>query len=138
MADKYFIAPLSNGIVNFFQFIFVWLDKISGNEEQPSSAKDELREYRNNTTLSADNIPNELKSLLPLAVKWGIGDDAVRGDATDAATSSDKQELVSALTGKLSRIDEWIGSFPEGSMPDEAAAFMYMGEAIDEMDLRIQ
>ena len=30
------------------------------------------------------------------------------------------------------------GRFPEGLMTDEAATFMYLGEAIEEMDLNIE
>ena len=43
-----------------------------------------------------------------------------------------------ALTGKLGAIDRWIDSFPEGTMSDEAAAFMYLGEAIEELGLDIE
>ena len=57
---------------------------------------------------------------------------------TDAASESDELELVSALTGKLGAIDRWVDNFPEGSMTDEAAAFMYMGEAVEEPGLDIE
>ena len=83
-------------------------------------------------------MPGEFRDLVPLAIKWGIGDDAIRGDVTEAATEADKLELVSALTGKLGAIDRWVDSFPEGAMTDEAAAFMYMGEAVDELGLDIE
>lgn len=135
---RFVTAPLLRGIVNFFQFFFVCLDKITGSEAPPISDEEALQEYRNRTVLSVKNVPNEFKDLLPLARKWGIGDDAIRGDVTEAATQAERQELVSALTGKLCAIDRWIDSFPEGMMSDEAAAFMYMGEAIDELGLDIE
>ena len=138
MVYKYVTGPLLNGIVQIFQFFFVWLDKITGNEIPPISDEEALQEYRNGMTLSIDNVADEFKGLFPLAIKWGIGDDAIRGDVTDSATESDIQELVAALTGKLDSIDRWIDSYPEGTMTDEAAAFMYMGEAIEEMELNIE
>ena len=135
---KYVTGPLLDGIVQIFQFFFVWLDKVTGNEIPPISDEEALQEYRNGMTLSIDNVPDALKGLFPLAIKWGIGDDAIRGDVTDSATESDIQELVAALTGRLDSIDRWIDSYPEGTMTDEAAAFMYMGEAIEEMELNIE
>lgn len=138
LIDRYVTAPLLKGIVNLFQFFFVWLDKITGNEIPSISDEEALQEYRNRTMLLVNNVPDEFKDLLPLARKWGVGDDAIRGDVTEAATEAEKQELVSTLTGKLGAIDRWIDSFPEGMMSDEAAAFMYMGEAIDELGLDIE
>ena len=138
MVYKYVTGPLLNGIVQIFQFFFVWLDKVTGNEIPPISDEEALQEYRNDMTLSIDNVPDEFKEFFPLAIKWGIGDDAIRGDVTDSATESDIQELVAALTGRLDSINRWIDSYPEGTMTDEAAAFMYMGEAIEEMELGIE
>ena len=135
--EKYVTGPLFKVIIQFFQFFFICLDKITGKELSVISDEEELQEYRDGITLSVENVPDEFKMLLPFATKWGIGDDAIRGDITDSATEADKQELVVALTGKLGSIDRWIDSYPEGSMTEEAAAFMYMGEAIEEMDLEI-
>ena len=135
--DKYLTGPLTKGIVNLFQCFFVWLDKITGNEVPAVSDREMLQEYRKQTKVSVENVPDELKSLTPLAVKWGVGDDAIRGDITEAATESDKQELVSALNGKLGAIDIWLESYKEGAMSDEAAAFMYLAEAVEELGLEI-
>ncbi|MGI9316401.1 MAG: hypothetical protein ACR2QW_03615 [bacterium] len=135
---KYITGPFTKSIVALFQFFFVWLDKITGNEVEPLSEKEALREYLAQNTLEQQNVPEEFRMLLPLATKWGIGDDAYRGDITEAATSKEKQELVSALTGKLGAIDRWITSFTEGAMTDEAAAFMYMLEAVEEMELEVE
>jgi len=137
LIDKYVIGPSFKVIIQFFQFFFVCIDKLTGKEISVIIDEEELQEYRNDITLSVENVPDEFKKLLPLATKWGVGDDAIRGDITDSATESDKQELIVALTGKLGSIDRWIDSYPEGSMTEEAAAFMYMGEAIDEMELEI-
>lgn len=135
---KYVTGPLTAGIVNLFQCLFVWLDKVTGNEVSPISDEEALQEYRDHTRLTKDDVPDEFKDLIPLAIKWGIGDDAIRGDVVEAATESDKLELESALSGKLAAIDKWIQSFPEDSMTDEAAAFMYLAEAVEELEMDIE
>lgn len=135
---RYVTGPITAGIVNLFQLIFILIDKATGNEVSPISEAEELQAYRNATKLSIDNVPDALKDLLPLAEKWGIGDDAIRGDVVNTASSSDKRELESNLAGRLAAIDSWIESFPEGAMTDEAAAFMYLGEAVEELGLNIE
>ncbi|MES9941669.1 MAG: hypothetical protein ABW104_01655 [Candidatus Thiodiazotropha sp. 6PLUC2] len=135
---KYVTGPLLDNIVNLFQGFFILLDKATGNEVPPISDTEALREYRNRTNLLVNNVPTEFQALLPLAIKWGIGDDAIRGEVTEAATEIEKLELASSLSGKLGAIDKWIDSFPEDLMSDEAAAFMFMIEAVEELGLDIE
>jgi hypothetical protein len=137
-AYKYVTGPLLNIIVVLFQGFFIFLDKVTGNEVPPISDEEALQEYRDQTNLSVDNVPIEFQTLLPLAIKWGIGDDALRGDVVEAATEFEKHELASALTRKLYAIDKWIDSFPEGSISDEAATFMYMIKAVEELGLHVE
>ena len=134
---KYISGPLTDGFVNLCQCFFVWLDKITGNEVQPISAEEELREYRKQNVLNRENVPEGLRDLVPLAEMWGIGDDAIRGEIVDAATDEDKRNLAVAMDGKLAVVDKWLDEFPEGSLTDEAAAFMYLAEAIEELGLKI-
>ena len=136
--NKYVTEPLLDIIVNLFQGFFILLDKVTGNEIPPINDEEDLREYRNRTNLLANNVPIEFQALLPLAIKWGISDDAIREDVTEAATEIEKLELTSALSGKLGAIDRWIDSFPEGLMSDEAAAFMFMIEAVEELGLDVE
>ncbi len=49
------------------------------------------------------------------------------------ATEDEKEELRQAINGKEKLIDDWLNRFPEGKMSDEAAAFMYMTLALEEM-----
>ena len=134
---KYVTGPLSNFIVLLFHNFFVLLDKITGNEHPGTTDEEALQEYRKKMNLEAANVPAEFRGLLPLAVTWGIGDDAIRGDVVEAATEADKRNLELALNGKLGAIDRWITSFPEVSMSREAEAFMYLCEAVEELGLNI-
>jgi hypothetical protein len=83
--------------------------------------------------LDASKVPEDLRSLVPLAARWGIGDDVDRNAKVDKATDAERAELRNAVDPLSTRITEWLDSFPSDSMSDEAAAFMYMQLALEEM-----
>ncbi len=89
-------------------------------------------------TLDAQQVPENLRDLLPLAAKWGIGDDEYRSDKQTKATEQDKQELQQALKGRAKAINDWLDTFGKGKMTPEAAAFMYMMLGVDEMGMKIE
>ncbi|HDS1556832.1 TPA: hypothetical protein QEL11_000640 [Stenotrophomonas maltophilia] len=93
----------------------------------------------NTPRLRRDLVPAELVDLIPLAEKWGIGDDLLRSEMQERATDAEKQAMGDALKDRHARITAWLDSFPPGqSMSDEAAAFMYMQVSADEMGLMQQ
>lgn len=49
------------------------------------------------TPLDPKNVPEALVPLLPIANKWGIGDDFEREEAIQNASKDDLQELVSSI-----------------------------------------
>ena len=83
--------------------------------------------------LNPEQVPEDLRHLVPLAEKWGIGDDDDRNTKVEGSTPAEREELRAAVTPLDSRIDAWLNSFGKELMPDEAAAFMYMLIAIEEM-----
>lgn len=84
-------------------------------------------------------VPPDLHHLIPLAEKWGIGDDIIRNDFIDKSSRADMRELHDALTEPSSaRITEWRNSFAGSPLSDEAAAFMYMEIALDEMSYYLE
>jgi hypothetical protein len=86
--------------------------------------------------INPENVPETLHDLVPLAIKWGIADDIMRSDFEQKASEEEKQELKSAMAGRTADINSWLNSFENGKpMSDEAACFMYMLEAVDEMKL---
>jgi hypothetical protein len=93
-------------------------------------------EKRPEINLNPIKVPDDLSDLIPLAEKWGIGDDIIRNDYQEKSSQSEKEELKNRLKGRLERINEWLDSFSDDiEMSDEAAAFMYMTLCIDEMEL---
>ncbi|ACF53306.1 hypothetical protein D7U98_04305 [Stenotrophomonas maltophilia] len=86
--------------------------------------------------LRRDRVPPDLVDLIPLAEKWGIGDDLLRDEMQERATDAEKRAMADALKHRHARITAWLDSFPKGQpMTDEAAAFMYMQLGVDEMGL---
>lgn len=83
--------------------------------------------------LNPEQVPEDLRHLVPLAEKWGIGDDVDRNAKVERATPEERSELRAAITPVASRITTWLDSFGQGAMSDEAAAFMYMQLALEEM-----
>jgi nucleotidyltransferase/DNA polymerase involved in DNA repair len=83
--------------------------------------------------LDAEQVPAELRHLVPMAERWGIGDDVDRNAKVDRATSVERKELQTAVEPHNAGITAWLDSFGQGQMSDEAAAFMYMQLALTEM-----
>lgn len=84
-------------------------------------------------SLDPQNVPADLRHLIPLAHLWGIGDDVERLAKVDGATSAERAELRRAVAPHHARITQWLDSFGQGLMSQEAATFMYMQLAIEEM-----
>lgn len=83
--------------------------------------------------LNPEQVPADLRHLVPLAEKWGIGDDLDRNAKVESSTPAEREELRAAIMPLHSRITAWLDSFGRGAMTDEAAAFMYMQLALDEL-----
>ena len=83
--------------------------------------------------LDSGKVPADLRDLLPLAQRWGIGDDVTRSERVQKATDAERSELRAAFGPRQARITAWLDSFGQGPMPEEAAVFMYAQLAIEEM-----
>lgn len=90
--------------------------------------------FAQSARLDAAHVPADLRDLVPLAEKWGIGDDVERGHFQKKATQAEKQALGKALKGRNKRITQWLDS-QKDPMSAEAVAFMYMQLGLDEMGL---
>jgi hypothetical protein len=83
--------------------------------------------------LDPGKVPEDLRDLVPLAQRWGIGDDVARAERVRTATDAERAELRAAFGSQQARTTAWLDSFGQGPMPEEAAAFMYTQLAIEEM-----
>jgi len=95
-----------------------------------------VAENRPTIRLNPVNVPDSLRDLIPMAEKWGIGDDVIRYDFEEKASQADKDEFRNRLRGRTAAVTAWLDSYrPDKPMSEEAAAFMYMLEALDESKL---
>lgn len=61
--------------------------------------------------LNPDNVPNEVKPLIPFAEIWGISDDLIREDFVAKADLRDLQNLISFMQNiEFEPIDKWLTS----------------------------
>jgi tetratricopeptide (TPR) repeat protein len=100
----------------------------------------EEREYRKaqielKKQVFRSNVPKELRKLVPFAQQLGLGDDVYRGQAITQVSSEQKEQIIEGVDSLASVIHHWLDSFGKTTMPPEAAAFLYLMTAVEEMRL---
>lgn len=83
--------------------------------------------------LVEEEVPESLRDLIPLARKFGIGDDADRDDIMGAASMEELSELVNKVVPRQQEISDWLDTFSEHEITDTAAFFLYLGSACEEV-----
>ncbi len=92
-------------------------------------------ENRPTIRIEPSKVPENLHDLIPMAERWGVGDDIIRDDLEEKASKEQKQDFREKMTGRTDDVTAWLDSFSDGIMSDEAGHFMYMLSALDEMGL---
>jgi len=91
--------------------------------------------------LNPDNVPTPLVKLLPIAEKWGIGDDFEREEALDKASAEELEKLVHCID-KISDEDlfDWLsGDESFNANPSaEYLALTNLTMAIDSAKLKLE
>ncbi len=85
--------------------------------------------------LDPDRVQPKLRDLLPLVSRWGVADDHRRRELQQQASAAEKQELASALNGRLPSIYQWLNAFNEMELSQEAAGFAYLLVIVGEMKI---
>jgi hypothetical protein len=83
--------------------------------------------------LIEEEVPESLRDLIPLARKFGVGDDADRDEIMESASPNELAELEKKVMPRQQEISDWLDTFPEGGMTDTAVFFLYLGSACDEV-----
>jgi len=127
-----------NAISWFESHLLDEVEHIQREEQDKSSIDFELDQEIDRFRLGkidARKVPRDLRSLIPVALEWGAGDDAARGHLVDRASMGQKRQLRRMLSVKVRRrINDWLDLFADGAvMTDEAACFMYLLEAYEEV-----
>jgi hypothetical protein len=58
--------------------------------------------------LNSANVPEKLRQWIPLAERWGIGDDLIRDDCVEKATPEELQKLLSFQNIDDAVFVEWL------------------------------
>lgn len=82
------------------------------------------------------DVPDHLQDLIPLAEKWGIGDDSLRKKIWDEAMIKEKEALKAALRGRTKEITDCLDAIHGESFGSTASGyFMWLLEGLDEAGL---
>jgi hypothetical protein len=84
-------------------------------------------------TLDPGRVPPALRHLIPLAERWGIGDDLLRRRAVEQAPTEELEELQRVVEEHNDQFDAWLaGSESYSPTPSvEYLAFTHMRMAAD-------
>jgi hypothetical protein len=89
-------------------------------------------ENRPSIRLDVSRVPEELRCWIPLAERWGIGDDLIREDCIEKATAEELRELLEWQPDD-GTLDAWLTG-PESSgarVSEEYVAFTCLVMAYD-------
>jgi hypothetical protein len=84
-------------------------------------------------SFDASRVPDELRPLADWAARYGVGDDHCRPYLMKRLTRSQKDSLIRTMDGKADAVQRWLDRFAAGEFTDEAAAFMYLAEGVEEI-----
>jgi hypothetical protein len=82
--------------------------------------------------LVADRAPLSVRYLMPLAERWGIGDDVERNLAVENASEAERSELIEQVAVAPDEVWSWLGDSDEGeARTPEYVAFTCLTIAAD-------
>ncbi|TDQ08060.1 hypothetical protein [Pedobacter metabolipauper] len=79
------------------------------------------------------NIPEKLRHLIPLIKKWGISDDDERTELIDAMSEKQKKKLVNEVSPHFNEVNEFLNSFGDNPMSEEAMLLGNLAELVSEL-----
>lgn len=76
--------------------------------------------------LDPKNTPPDLRNLLPIAEKWDLEHESDRLAKLRRSSPQERNELCETVDANRRRIAEWLDSFGEDVLGEEASAFLYL------------
>jgi tetratricopeptide (TPR) repeat protein len=99
-------------------------------EELDRCKEDQRRLQRD---FDRSRVPASIRSLAGAASTYGVGDDVCRPLLMKRIPKAERAKLIRKADKLAAAIDKWLDTFPTGKMSDEAAAFMYFMNGIEEI-----
>lgn len=91
-----------------------------------------------NVKIDTNNIPENLRDLLPLAKEWAIGDDVERSYFISQKSKKEKEEFIKKILSSIDEIEQWCTKQREKTpVPDEVVLFDDMMEAARDVEYNI-
>ena len=78
-------------------------------------------------------VPPPLRALASAAARYGVGDDVCRPLLMKRMSKKTRERLDRDARELAEPIAKWLDGFAAGAMSDEAAAYMYLLEGLDEL-----
>lgn len=81
-------------------------------------------------------VPPPLRKLIPLARRYGVGDDVCRDLFIRRATARERTEILQIAAPLVDEARAWVASFDPASYPLEVASIFWLLDALDSMQNR--
>lgn len=78
-------------------------------------------------------IPDNLRPLVPYLEKWAISDDDARQIRIKASSKEELQLLIDVISPRIDQINQYLGSFGNRPLTQEAILIGLLGELCDEI-----
>ena len=84
--------------------------------------------------LNEDEVPSELRELIPLAKKWGIGDAEARENMIRNSSLPELVDLEQKVGPRMQQIADWTDGYSESQLKNSAIAgyFIFLQVAYEE------
>ena len=95
----------------------------------------QTRDAALSTEIDVEEVPKEFRPLIPLAMKWGIGDSETREARIKAASPSELKHLEKEVGPQMQGIADWLDSYSEAALGGSATAgyFIFLQTAYEEV-----
>jgi hypothetical protein len=88
---------------------------------------------RQQKLISSNSIPNDLENLLPLCKKFAFSDDSERKELIEMMPKIQKKNLVDTVYPFINKINEYLSSFKDRPLSDEAIMLGNLAELVSEL-----
>jgi len=106
------------------------LDRLEGKPSQPTPPD---HDPQLDIELTPEAVPEELREVVPIAKKFGVGCDGLRMEVINAASADEVSELRVQMQRHWYTIQKWI-DYTAPNMPDWLVPIMYAQTAAEELD----
>lgn len=85
-------------------------------------------------------VPPELRQLIPFAKKWGIGDAEERNNLMEVTSLSELNEFVRLVGSRMQQIADWVDTYSEKELRDSATVgyFIFLQVAYEEVSTYLE